>query len=228
MNIAHVVPESIKFPLTKHNGSYIWVDNFINKVSEHANTNIYIFCNAESSFQNKNIKVIGLENKSENHDENNSNLFKKALSYPNIDLYHSHFDNLHYQVASLTSQNILFTQHWKLTAETIEFAAKFHPENVFAIPVTKFQQNLNVENNIKTTENIYHGVDLTMFKPIYGERNNKFVFIGRIAKHKGVKEAVQIALNTGIKLDIYGKVEKKDEEYFAEIKELLTDSVKYL
>lgn len=202
MKIAHILPESIKFPLTKHNGRYMWVKNFLEEMSKGSSLEIVVYCNKESIFENKNIQVVGLDNPGDNKDENNKNLFIKALEDKSIDLFHSHFDNLHYEVGHLTDKTILFTQHWQLTEETINLCHSYKGKNIFAVPATAFQASINTKNEIPSKKYIHYGVNLDLFKFNNSERNNKLIFIGRIAQHKGVIEAAQIAINTSSELDI--------------------------
>jgi len=76
---------------------------------------------------------------------------------------------------------------------------------------------------------IYNGIDTNMFQ--YDPsvpRSDRLLFVGRIVPDKGVKEAVQIALESGNKLDIIGPVFSDSQAYFDEhIKPYLGDQIQH-
>ena len=108
MNIAHVVPYSIKFPLTSHNGRYDWVLQLAALQVKRGHT-VTIYCNPESNIDT--IRTIGINYATSDKEHNNLETFRAALR-DNHDIYHSHFDDLHYKVAHETTKQIVFTQHW--------------------------------------------------------------------------------------------------------------------
>lgn len=217
MRIAHILPHAAKYPLETHHGRFEWVISLA-KIQIKMGLNVTVFAHQDSNMDG--IKFHKYKDFSYKKDYlNNLQIWNEALS-GDFDIYHSHFDNLHYFFSSHTTKKIIFTQHWRLTEDTIK-ASSLNVGNVYALPITKFQEEENRRNNIKGLENIYHGIDLSDFKLNTERRSNRLVFIGRIGAHKGVKQAVEIAQKANVGLDIYGKVTNRDEEYFDSFKHMI-------
>jgi glycosyltransferase involved in cell wall biosynthesis len=82
---------------------------------------------------------------------------------------------------------------------------------------------------IPATVPIYHGIDLERFQYTEAARSDRFIFVGRVAPHKGVKEAIDLAKKAGVKLDIIGKVNKSDQPYWAALSdEVDGKAIRYL
>lgn len=60
---------------------------------------------------------------------------------------------------------------------------------------------------------IHHGVEVERF-PFEGRPGDYLLFVGRIARVKGVHHAIQVARRTGIPLVLAGIVPAEEEEYF--------------
>lgn len=75
---------------------------------------------------------------------------------------------------------------------------------------------------------IYNGIDTELFTTD-GEPEDYLMISGRVTPDKGVKEAVQIALQTGKRLLISGSLSKPDSWYFdAHIKPFLNNKILFL
>ncbi len=75
---------------------------------------------------------------------------------------------------------------------------------------------------------VYNGIDIEMFKPD-DEPDDYLMVSGRITPDKGVKEAVQIAMQSDMRLLISGSVTKADQWYFDEhIKPFLNNRILFL
>lgn len=91
------------------------------------------------------------------------------------------------------------------------------------INVSKFM----AENFTKGYKNvvIYNGIDISEFD-LSIKSGKRFLWLSRIVKNKGLKEAIQIAKKAKICLDIFGPI--SDQEYFnKEIKPFLNGKIKY-
>ncbi len=228
MKIAHLLPHSAHFPLTRHNGRYEWVLRLASlQVSQ--GHQVTIFAGPDSSGG-----AEGLEWRSHNEvfkDSTVNNLanIRLALNDSGFDIYHSHFDFLHYFLAGLTAKPFVFTQHWFPNADTQQ-AARYDTKNrVLAVPVTKFMADKNQELAIVSTKVIYHGIDLDLFRYAAQPASGRYVFVGRITPAKGVKEAVELARAAHIQLDIIGKVNASDQAYWDTILPMVDgEQVRYL
>lgn len=98
--------------------------------------------------------------------------------------------------------------------------------NQYFISVSNSQRRNAPDLNYVAT--VYNGVDTDHFKP-NGEAEAYLMFSGRITPAKGVKEAVQAAMQAGRRLLIAGSLSKADYWYFDEhVKPYLNDKILYL
>ena len=209
MNIAHVVPYSVKFPLKVHNGRYDWVLQLATLQAERGHT-VTIYCNPESVVDT--VHTTGISRATDNKELNNLETFRVALRN-NHDIYHSHFDDLHYRVAHETTKQIVFTQHWWPKDSVIEFAAS-QPKNIWAVPPTRFMYDFDIQAGIATKGFIYHGIDLKLFHVHHAQKNGRLLFVGRISPEKNIETALAVAKKSGIGLDIIGKIAEKNLSYW--------------
>lgn len=209
MNIAHIVPYSVQFPVQTHNGRYDWVLQLA-YLQIRRGHNVTIYCNPNSVIDG--IQTAGIPTASNDAQENNRATFRLALETSH-DIYHSHFDNLHYEMAHETARPIVFTQHWWPHPDTIRFAQK-NPGNVWAVPPTQYMYTFDLQEHIQTRGRIYHGVDLDFYTPSNVNKNGRLLFVGRISPEKNVGVAIEAAKKTGLGLDIIGKIADKNRAYW--------------
>ena len=215
MNIAHLLPYSAQFPLVKHNGRYEWVLRLAQAQARTGNT-VSIYCAPGSSDPSSQIAWRTAPHDFRDKSLNNISLIQTALQNSH-DIYHSHFDYIHYFLADTTNKPFIYTQHW-FPNQNFAHAAEYNKtQNVLAIPVTQLMHAENKKLGLPTSDTIYHGIDLDQFQLNTAPRQNRLIFIGRIAPHKGVHLAVQAALDAGAQLDIVGKIQPQDEAYWQTI-----------
>lgn len=228
MNIAHLLPYTAFFPLAKYSGRYDWALRLaLQQAANGHNVTIYAAPNSgeglhevawKSSLYNFKHKTL-----------NNVALVKTALIANDYDIYHSHFDKMHYFLGDDTKKPIVYTQHW-FPNNGIANAARFNTNyNAVAVPPTAYMSKENIKLGIKSAEIIPHGIDLDLFRPTKQPISDRLIFVGRIAPHKGVLEAVQIALAANQKLDIVGRIKDTDKVYWQKIKVLIDGKqIRYL
>lgn len=226
MNIAHILPRSVKFPLETHNGRYEWVLQLASIQASNGH-DVTIYCDPESEVPN--VTIAGINDLAPDKKINNSNNFKLAFSNDH-DIYHSHLDNLHYEVADQTEKPIVYTQHWWPVEQTVKLANEFKPENVWAVPPTKYMYEFDKESGIQTNGTIYHGINLNEFRRDEdAARGNRLIFVSRIAPEKNLDLAIDAAIESEIGLDIVGKIPEKYQEYWSQLEPLVDgEKIKYL
>ena len=225
MNIAHIIPNSVSFPLKSHNGRYEWVRQLALLQTQQGHT-VTVYGGPSSAAEG--LTFAGITETSDNKKQNNIETFRLAF-LNNHDIYHSHFDDLHYEVASETSKPIVFTQHWWPTDRTIQLATTRNPGNVWAVPPTRFMHGFDTQSGIQTEGFIYHGIDLNIFKPSNIQRSDRLLFVGRISPEKNLHIALSVAKKAGIGLDIVGKVAPKNEEYWQSLQGYVDgENIRYL
>lgn len=227
MRIAHLLPYSAFFPLHKHNGRYEWVLRFA-RMQAASGHQVTMYAAPGSGQGIEELQWLSISRDEGSKDANNRALVSAALANPDIDIFHSSFDYLHYELGGQTTKPVVSTQHW-FPNELIARAAQTQPENVFTVASTRFMAQKDKELGIRVTEVIPLGIDLNLFQPDKGRRTDRLLFVGRITANKGVLEAVQAALQAGVGLDIIGKVNKSDQAYWDSILPLIDgEHIRYL
>jgi glycosyltransferase involved in cell wall biosynthesis len=224
MKIAHIIPYSVSFPLKLPNGRYNWVLQLATlQASKGHDVTIY----GHPDSQVKGVKTIGLTRAGDSKYKNNQATFRLALSSQH-DVYHSHFDSLHYELAHETSKPIVFTQHW-WPSETVVSLAATSPGNVWAVPPTQYMYEFDSQHGIKTNSWIYHGIDLSLFKPEPAAKNGRLLFVGRISPEKNLDLAISVSIKSGLGLDIIGKVTEINAKYWEKLQSSVDGThVRYL
>lgn len=215
MNIAHILPYGARFPLAKHNGRYEWALRLA-KLQADAGHEVTVYC-GPSTLKYPNLNFRTLLDKLGDKRETNASLFFLAFQDPAHDVFHSHFDSLHFTVNHLTERPVVATQHWFPDESVAADAMRSQSKNVHVVPVTKFMKAADEQLGIPCGNVIYHGIDLSLFVPVTNPRRERLLFVGRVAPHKGVKELVRMVLETGESLDIVGKINDADQPYWQEI-----------
>ena len=228
MNIAHLLPYSALFPLVKHNGRYEWALRLARIQANQGHT-VTIYAAPGSTEKGSTVAWKSIDESLHDKNANNIALMSLALSNPNHEIYHSHFDYLHYTLGNQTSKPIIFTQHWFPNQKIAEASKLSTAQNVYAVAPTFYMAKENERLGIKTLTTIYHGIDLDLFYPADNPTNNRLLFIGRITPTKGVREVVDIARAGNHMLDIIGKVNDTDTDYWKSILPLIDgENIRYL
>src|SRR5690606_19204108 len=102
------------------------------------------------------------------------------------DVYHSHFDDLHYEVAHETPKPIVFTQHWWPKERLLHLAKTIDAPNVWAVPPTQYMYNFDQSVGVQSKGFIYHGIDLTVFRRTDAKPSDRLLFVGRISPEKNL------------------------------------------
>lgn len=227
MNIAHLLPASAVFPLRKHNGRYEWVLRLARQQVADGHT-VTIYAGVGSTDESA-IIWRSIEKRTDKL-ATNSALIQQALREKSHDVFHSHFDFLHYRHGDLTDKPIIVTQHWFPTTAFADEVTKNNTRNIVAVPVTHLMQQTNRKLGIPATAPIYHGIDLSLFHPNQDAMTtSRLLFVGRIHPGKGVDKAIRYAIAAGAELDIVGKVNDSEREYWQELQPAIDgDVIRYL
>lgn len=225
MNIAHITPYSNRYPLAQHNGRYHWVHQLA-ELQVQAGHTVTIYGHPDSQLDT--ITTQGITSSTSDKRQNNIETFRLAFKNDH-DIYHSHFDNLHYEVAHETSRPIVATQHWWPSEETIALAQTSQAANVWAVPPTKYMYEFDQQQHIPSKGYIYHGIDLSLFRHNRVQKNGRLLAVGRISPEKHIDDAIAIAKRAGIGLDIIGKLVDKNRDYWATMSDAIDgEQIRYL
>jgi glycosyltransferase involved in cell wall biosynthesis len=225
MNIAHVIPYSVTFPLHGHNGRYEWVRQLAVIQAKQGHL-VTIYGNPNSIIEG--VQCAGIKEPFRSRRDNNVETFRLAF-LNNHDIYHSHFDDLHYEIGGETTKPIVYTQHWWPKEKMLNSTSTYNTPNVWAVPPTKYMQEFDIQSGIQTKGSIYHGIDLSTFKPAEVEKSDRLLFVGRISPEKNLEIALTATIKAGARLDIVGKVAPKNQEYWQSLQHLIDgENIRYI
>lgn len=148
-----------------------------------------------------------------------SSLFERAEEF---DLIHNHFDFLPLTYSSMTTTPVVTTIHGFSSQDNIRVFEKYNDKG-FYVSISQSDR----ASSLRYTATVHHGIDLEQFT-FQPDPGDYLVFLGRFHEDKGVREAIEIARISGLKLYLAGIIQ--DEQYFQEQVEpfLMPGQVEYI
>jgi glycosyltransferase involved in cell wall biosynthesis len=136
-----------------------------------------------------------------------------------FDVVHFHVDYLHFPLIRAVGASAVTTLHGRLDLPDL---APLYRE-FSDMPVASISRHQRIPlPDADWVGNVYHGLPLDLHPWSLCPRGGYLAFVGRICPEKRPDRAIEIAQRAGLPLKIAAKVDKADEEYFAErIKPLL-------
>lgn len=141
---------------------------------------------------------------------------------PAFDLIHFHLDYIHFSMARRSPVPCLTTLHGRLDIpDLVSVYQTFRDLPV--VSISSAQRAPLPWANWQGT--VLHGMPKKSLKP--GQGSGKYLaFLGRVSPEKGVDEAIDIAMRSGMPLKIAAKVDPADVRYFETcIKPLLNNGI---
>jgi len=148
-----------------------------------------------------------------------SEVFERGEEF---DIIHNHFDYLPLTYSQMTKTPVLTTIHGFSSPKIVPVYKKYN-KKCYYVSISEADRN----HELDYIATVHHGIDLNQFT--FKEKIGTYLlFFGRIHKDKGAKEAVEISLQSGMRLKIAGIIQ--DENYYKqEIKPHLTsDNIDYI
>ncbi len=98
------------------------------------------------------------------------------------------------------------------------------------VAISNAYKKLNFADKLNYVGVVYNGIDTALFAPKISTKRDYLLFVGRLGRDKGAREAIDIARALKIPLKLAGKLDEKDEEFIAkEIQpRLQEDGVEFL
>ncbi|MDQ7800746.1 MAG: glycosyltransferase family 4 protein [Armatimonadota bacterium] len=127
-----------------------------------------------------------------------------------FDLVHSHAGSFVVGYAPFVRTPLVVTLHGS-GAEPDSQVLYRHFRHLPYVAISEAERRLLPDLNYVAT--IHHGVEVERF-PFEGRHGDYLLFVGRIARVKGVHHAIAVARRTGIPLVLGGIVPPEEEEYF--------------
>lgn len=135
--------------------------------------------------------------------------FQLGKRIGNFDVIHNHMGMHPVALAPFVPVPFVTTLHSSLPPD-FPYLTDAFKEYPF-VSISNAQRALAPELNYAAT--IYHGIDVSAFKPRLKGKGNGFLFIGTLSKNKGVDIAVDTARKLGIALTIAGEIRKSDRPF---------------
>lgn len=145
-----------------------------------------------------------------------SHVYQQANKF---DIIHSHIGYAALPYASLVQTPTVHTLHDAFSSGKEKLFV--HASNQPYVSISNAQREPILKLNYIAT--VYNSVDFNYYefrpKP---EHPNYLAFLGRLSREKGVRQAIEIAKRSGLRLKMAGKVDVLNREYFEqEIKPLI-------
>ncbi len=209
MRIAVLSPVSWRTPPV-HYGPWETVVSLLTEELVRMGLDVTLFATGDSQTSGK-LAAVCPRSYSEDHSVDPkvaeclhiSAVFERAAEF---DLIHNHFDFLPLTYSGLVGTPVLTTIHGFSSQKIMPVYEKYNARSHY---VAISESDKSPELDYIAT--IHHGIDITQF-PFSDSAGEYLLFFGRIHPDKGVREAIQVARSTGIKLIIAGIIQ--DQDYF--------------
>lgn len=154
------------------------------------------------------------------------NILKRASRGEFDCVIFNHFESAMSNASLFPTVPIVYILHDFINAKRRDIIEMHSTPNQYFISISNSQRRDAPDLNYAAT--IYNGTDIDLFKPD-GEPDEYLMISGRVTPDKGVKEAVQIAIQSNRRLLISGQVSKPDYWYFEEhVKPFLNNKILFL
>ncbi|KKG16561.1 mannose-6-phosphate isomerase [Methanosarcina sp. 2.H.T.1A.6] len=132
-----------------------------------------------------------------------SEVFERANEF---DIIHNHFDYLPLTYSGLVDTPVVTTIHGFSSRKILPVYKKYN-DSTFYVSISDAYRC----NELDYIATVRHGIDIESF-PFNASPEDYLLFISRIHRDKGAKEAIQVAKKAGMKLRMAGFI--ADSEYF--------------
>jgi glycosyltransferase involved in cell wall biosynthesis len=156
---------------------------------------------------------------------NHSVAFEKANEF---DIIHCHWEMLGGFFQRFSKTPVLHTLHNIPSSETVRWETYKHYKNDLNLVFISKSERRNAPIKFKNSWIIYNGINTSQFK-FNPHPKDHFIWIARVSRIKGTREAIEIAKKAGVKLLLAGQIQPQEQEYFnKEIKPELNQQIQYL
>lgn len=137
-----------------------------------------------------------------------------------FDLIHSHYDFMALSYTRLVKTPVLTTIHGFSSPKIMPMYDKYRDGNFVSI------SNSDRAPGLHYLATVYNGIDVTLY-PLTKETGDELLFLGRIHPDKGVHLAIEVAQQSGLRLNIAGIIQ--DQRYFSEqVEPHLNERIRYV
>lgn len=130
-----------------------------------------------------------------------------------FDVIHFHIDLMHAPVVRTMADRTLTTLHGRLDLPDLLPFYRAFPD-LPLVSISDFQRRPLPPVNWAGT--VYHGLPTNVLRPPIGKPEGYLAFLGRISPEKRPDRAIEIALQSGMKLKMAAKIDRVDQSYWDE------------
>lgn len=163
------------------------------------------------------------------HDQRYSAEMFRRATQGKYDVLHFHHPEVALPYVDIYSDvPVIYTMHDPIGEPQRTLLESYRTPNQWLVSISDYQRQSAPDLPYIAT--VYNGIDTDTFNyDPTAKKSDRLLFAGRIVPEKGVKEAVQVALESGSKLDIIGPVFEDSKDYFKEhIEPFLGNRIRHL
>ncbi|MBU4368735.1 glycosyltransferase family 4 protein [Patescibacteria group bacterium] len=234
LRIAQIAPMWVSVPPEKYGGTELVIASLVEELVRRGH-DITLFASGDSKTSAKLVSIYprallkdGIPWKDVSYDIFNvAQAFKRAGEF---DIIHSHIDLYDQFFIPFIKTPVVSTMHNNMyasrkTAGRIFVYRHYRRHNFVSISL-KQRENDMVKLNF--VANVYNGINPEKYK-FNSNPENKFIWIARIDKVKGVYNAILAAEKLGARLDIAGRIDEAVLDFFkSRIKPRLNKKIRYI
>jgi len=232
LRIAQVAPLWFPVPPLKYGGTERII-SFLTEGLVLKGHDVTLFASEDSKTKAKLVSLVheGIIEQGLKWDDYWFNLFNHSFAFEKADQFdviHCHWHIIGAFFEKFVKSPVLFTMHNILKPDDKRLEIfKYYKDNLNLVFISESEKrNFGIET--KNSFVIYNGIDTSLFKLNLNPKDH-FVYIARICKAKGTREAIEIAKKAKVKLLLAGQIQPQHQEYFdKEIKPELNSDIKYV
>ncbi len=219
LKIAQIAPLWTPVPPKKYGGVELIV-HYVTEELVNRGHDVTLFASGDSktsaklrSYSQKNLLDRGIQMTDKKF--NLLNMSEAIKDSYKFDIIHSHFDVYDHFFIPFSKCPVVSTVHTIIKGNKTKKAIFRHYKDHNFISIS-YQQRKQAPKGMNFVANIYNGIKIKDFKFNENPRDH-YIWVGRFADLKGPHEAIRVALETGEKLLLAGKLQNENEKkYFKE------------
>lgn len=221
LKIGMLAPIWLSIPPKKYGGTE-WIIHHLTEGLVKKGHNVTLFASGDSKTSAKLVSVYPRSLRSDNIPwaDQSYPLLNVATTFENakkFDIIHSHVDRYDLYFTRLTKTPVVSTMHNRLIMtehSSKRFNIYRHYNKHRLIAISKSQRDLALQyEKFNFVGIVYNSIDINAFH-YNPEGSDGFIWIARIAKNKGIENAIRACEILGAKLTIAGTIDYTNIDYF--------------
>lgn len=215
MKIAQIAPPFISIPAINYGGTERVVELLTNGLISKGHS-VTLFANTNERKEKHIITPLPDYNFDRYEYDSQASALHTAIAIDSIlydgsyDIVHIHDNDFGIFLADLLPESCIITLHNSPNARMHAILKRFKGNNQF---VALSKSHMSEFSYIKSIKYVYNSVDSKKYE-FKANKGDYFIFLGSIAPHKGIAEAIDVACYAKEKLLIAAKIDRGKYKYF--------------